>query len=336
MEKNTLQDIQRDSIEGHVPLKNIGLDLVVLFYEEMTKRGKHSEKPAGPLIQEAKAEAAEWFPEMPEIVKYAADALTQSADRKDPKTEGDDFAQSISKLSISLQAASTLFVSNSLDSNAMILEDIGARYLECRGTLPDEGSQQWKRDDRELSGHQARSGTEDKWARNASMVDRLTRGFFRYQIDDESRGKAIQALMDFDHDNTKDRELWNTVLGYLDGMGLSEKDDSPVLQEERRDLIQTLRHVQPEVVRYFLYRCNQLAETEFVGVKDRFLRQKQYSYDEETKKFYDALQVLETAYIEETFRSDSGAESHRREVTESMDAHLLFFRLLGKTESATA
>lgn len=129
MEKNTLQDIQRDSIEGHVPLKNIGLDLVVLFYEEMTKRGKHSEKPAGPLIQEAKAEAAEWFPEMSEIVKYAADALTQSADRMDPKTQSDDFAQSISKLSISLQAASTLFVSNSLGSNSMILEDIGARYL---------------------------------------------------------------------------------------------------------------------------------------------------------------------------------------------------------------
>lgn len=168
------------------------------------------------------------------------------------------------------------------------------------------------------------------------MVDRLTRGFFRYQIDDESRGKAIQALMDFDHDNTEDKELWNTVLGYLDGMGLSDRDDSPVLQEERRDLIQTLRHVQPEVVRYFLYRCNQLAETEIVGVKDRFLRQKQYSYDEETKKFYDALQVLESAYIEETFRSDTGAETRRREVTESMDAHLLFFRLLGKTENATA
>ena len=73
-----------------------------------------------------------------------------------------------------------------------------------------------------------------------------------------------------------------------------------------------------------------------MGVKDRFLRQKQYSYDEETKKFYDALQVLESAYIEETFRSDTGAETRRREVTESMDAHLLFFRLLGKTENATA
>lgn len=336
MEKDMLQGIRRDSIEGHVPLKNIGLDLVVLFYEEMTKRGKHSEKPAGPLIQEAKAEAAEWFPEMSEIVKYAADALTQSAGRGEESPREDAFAQSVSKLAISLQAASTLFVSNSLGSNDMILEDIGARYLECRGTLPDEGSRAQKREEKEFASHQAKEGSEDRWDRNASMVERLTKEFFRYQIDDESRGKAIQALMDFDHDNTQDKELWNTVLGYLDGMGLSDKDTSPILQEERRDLIQTLRHVQPGVVRYFLYRCNQLAETEFEGVRDRFLCQKQYAYDEDTKKFYDALQVLETAYIEETFRSDSGQEMRRREVTQSMDAHLLFFRLLGKTDSATA
>lgn len=331
MDKTVLQNIHRDSIEGHVPLKNIGLDLVVLFYEEMTKRGKKSEDPGGPLIRDAKKEAAEWFPEMTKIVHAAADATTGSK-APDSGKKSDAFSDSIAQLSLALQAASTLFVSNNIRSNDLILEDIGAKYLECRGALPEE-------DEKKKSG--VRKTSEDRkehWDRKADMVERLTSAFFQYHIDDKSRGKAINALMDFGHDNTEDKELWNTVLAYLDSMGLSENQKSSVLVQERQDLLQTLRRVQPDVVRYFLYRCNELADNEFVGVKDRFLREKQYSYDEDTKKFYEALQVLESAYIDESFQSEEGGRSRGREMTRSMDAHLLFFRLLGKagTESEYA